>query len=148
MGWKATDLFFEAEMILAFGMPAGYAAIGTRNIFFRGFTEGVGGNGTLWWVWWDPSSGTWRAGGELTGGVGAPSVYQFTRLAGYYFPEQQTMHIDYMAGDLSGNIIEIYRDADGWHTTNLSTSAHETDHAVEGYRPGRAAARAGHRPGG
>jgi hypothetical protein len=132
MGWKATDLFFEAEMILAFGMPAGYAAIGTRNIFFRGFTEGVGGNGTLWWVWWDPSSGTWRAGGELTGGVGAPSVYQFTRLAGYYFPEQQTMHIDYMAGDLSGNIIEIYRDADGWHTTNLSTSAHETVQAVDG----------------
>ena len=32
MGWKATDLFFEAEMILAFGMPAGYAAIGPEYL--------------------------------------------------------------------------------------------------------------------
>jgi len=78
MGWKATDLFLEASMVPAFGMPA--AASGTRNIFWRGFTAGVGGNGTLWWVWWDPSTSEWRAGGELTAGTGAPPVYQFTRL--------------------------------------------------------------------
>ena len=135
MGWKATDLFVEAYNMPAFGMPAGYAAIGIRNIFYRGFTQGIGGNGTLWWMYWDPDTRSWRAGGELTGGVGAPPVYQFTELAGYYFPEQQTMHIDYMAGDLSGNIIEIYRGANGWGTTNLSTNAHdprETDRAVDG----------------
>jgi hypothetical protein len=46
MGWKATDLFVEGTMVPAFGMPA--AASGTRTIFWRGFTQGVGGNGTLW----------------------------------------------------------------------------------------------------
>jgi hypothetical protein len=65
MGWKATDLFVEGLNVPAFGMPAGYAAGGTRNIFYRGFTEGVGGNGTLWSVQWDPNSG-WHGNGEST----------------------------------------------------------------------------------
>lgn len=132
MGWTATDLFINAEMVPAFGKPAGYGAGGTRNIFYQGFTPGMGGNGTLWWVWWDPSSSSWRAGGELTGGLGAPPLYQFTKLAGYYFPEQPTMHIDYMAGDTSGDVVELYRDSNGWGKTNLSINAHETDPAVDG----------------
>jgi hypothetical protein len=132
MGWKSADLFLQALMVPAFGEPAGYAAGGTRNIFFRGFRQGVGGDGTLYWLYWSPSDGDWRAGGELVSGVGAPPVYQFTELAGYYFPEQRTLHIAYMAGDLSGNIIEIYRDDDGWHANNLSASAHESVKAVDG----------------
>jgi hypothetical protein len=129
MGWKATDLFLEATMVPAFGMPA--AANGTRNIFWRGFTEGAGGDGTLWNVWWNPSTGQWFFGGELTAG-GAPPVNQFTRLAAYYFAEQQTLHIAYIAGDLSGNIIEFYGVAPSWYMNNLSISAGDAAQAVDG----------------
>lgn len=132
MGWKFADLFQQALMVPAFGKPAGYAAGGTRNIFFTGFRVGEGGDGTLYWLYWSPSDGDWRAGGELVSGVGVPPVYQLTKQAGYYFPEQRTLHIDYIAGDLSGNIIELYRDDDGWHANNLSTSAHEAVKAIDG----------------
>lgn len=135
MGWKATDLF-RTLSAPAFGMPGGFAGGGTQNILFRGFAAGEGGNGTLYWMFREPSlagslGGDWRSGAQLAPDVGGP-VYQFTRLAGYYFPEQQTVHFDYMAGDRSGDIIEIYRDADGWHTNNLTISAHDTAKAIDG----------------
>lgn len=131
MGWKFTDLFFQALRDPAFGKPAGCAVEATRNIFYRGFRPGLGGDGTLYWLYSDPNTGKWRPGAELVSGLSAPPVYQFTELAGYYFPEEQTLHICYMAGDLSGDIIEIWRD-DNWHKNNLSTSAHETVKAVDG----------------
>jgi hypothetical protein len=130
MGWKATDLF-ESDMIPAFGKPVGYSVLGTQNVFFQGFTEGEGGNGTLYWLWWDPSGGDWRYGAEFTSaGIGAPLLYQFTGLAGYYFADQKTMHVYYMARD--GSIIEVYRDDDGWHSNNLSMRAGETVKALDG----------------
>jgi hypothetical protein len=130
MGWKAIDLF-DIGMTPAFGKPTGYVAIGTQNIFFQGFTAGRGGNGTLNLVWWDPDTRAWRDGGEFTAsGLGAPPLYQFTQLAGYYFADQQTQHVDYLAED--GSVIELYRDADGWHASNLSNNAHETVKALDG----------------
>ncbi len=73
----------------------------------------------------------WCYGEEFTSaGIGAPLLYQFTGLAGYYFADQNTIHVDYIARD--GSIIEVDRDNDGWHTNNLSTSAGETVKALDG----------------
>ena len=102
MGWSLNNLGARHGVPPAFGNPTAYATEGTQNIVYQGFTPGQGGNGSLHLFGWDSIVG-WRYEGELTGGdIGAPLAYQFTDLTSYYFAEQHTQHIDYMAASSEG----------------------------------------------
>lgn len=128
MGWTANDLASRGAPP-GFGDPTAYATPGGQNIVYQGFTLGEGGNGSLHLLQWDLFG--WHYRGDFTTfGIGAPLADQFTDLASYYFPAENTSHIDYISTD--GHVAELYFDSNGWNFNDLTTNTNAPVTALGG----------------
>jgi len=92
----------------------------------------IGVDGRLYEVSWDSGGSHYDDLIDESGVDGeAPAV-----LCAYAFESQRTRHVDYTGS--TGEVIELWRDSDGWHNNNLTNAAGRAPPADQGNPAGYA----------
>jgi hypothetical protein len=115
MTWQTDDVTAViGAPAAAFLSPASHVFEGTQHVIYLGFTDNH-----IHELWWDDSG---RHTEDLTAAAGAP-LPGAGPLAAYAFEAQGTQHVIYEdanAPDL--HIHELWSDATGWHTDDLTAA--------------------------
>ena len=113
--WHHNDLTNDshAPLPLASDQPTGFAVEdgGTQLIHYRGT------NGHVYQLWWDSTG--WHPL-DMTANFGGPAAVSGASPAGYVFPFEGTLHVDYLGTD--SHIHEYWRDGSGWHYNDLTNA--------------------------
>ncbi|MUL63878.1 hypothetical protein BOO86_05325 [Mycobacterium sp. CBMA 234] len=117
MAWQTDDVTALAGApAAAFVLPVGYASErqGAQHLIYLGLVDNH-----LHELWSDDNG--WHTD-DLTAATGAPEPAALDHLAGYAFEAQGTQHIIYV-GAADRHIDEVWSDASGWHTGDLTAAA-------------------------
>src|ERR1700758_4311718 len=126
MAWQTDDVTALAGApAAAFVLPASYVSERqrTQHLIYLGFTDNH-----LHELWADQNG--WHTN-DLTAATGAPEPVP-GHLAGYTFEAQGTQHVMYV-GASDNHIHELWWDATGWHTEDLTAITGATGADLAGY---------------
>src|SRR5690349_5142241 len=117
MAWQTDDVTaMAAAPTAAFVLPASYVseARGTQHLIYLGFVDNH-----LHELWSD--AGGWHTE-DLTAATGAPTAGAGPLVA-FAFEANRTQHVFYLeANTASPHVHELWSDASGWHTDDLTAT--------------------------